>query len=157
MTDSKNSTKSGRFLEVLGNYDARRGEKAVFNTEKVSYWMSKGAQVSDTVHNMLVDKKVISAKKINKLPLKKAIVKEVPVVEQSSLQDTATTSKNIPVEDSVVVEAPVVEETPAPALASEEAPVVEETPASAPEEAPVVEQSSLQGEASKEESSESVA
>lgn len=38
--------------------------------------MSKGAQVTPTVHNMLVSKKVIEGKKINVLPLKKAIVKE---------------------------------------------------------------------------------
>ena len=78
LTDSKNSTKSGKYLEVLGSYDARKGHESKFNTEKVAEWMSKGAQVSDTVHNLLVDKKVISGKKINTLPLKKAIVKDVP-------------------------------------------------------------------------------
>lgn len=76
LTDSQNGTKSGKYLEVLGNYDARHGHDSKMNTERVTYWMSKGAQVSDTVHNMLVDKKVISEEKINKLPLKKAIVKE---------------------------------------------------------------------------------
>lgn len=97
LTDSKNSTKSGKFLEVLGNYDARRGEKAVFNEEKISYWVSKGAQVSDTVHNMLVDKKFISGKKINKLPLKKAIIKEVPVVETPA---PTAEEKSTPVSES---------------------------------------------------------
>ena len=101
LTDSKNSTKSGKFLEILGNYDARHGEKAVMNTEKVTYWMSKGAQVSDTVHNMLVSEKVISGKKINTLPLKKAIVKEVPA-------EKATAPAAAPVETAPVAE-PVVE------------------------------------------------
>lgn len=78
LTDSKNSTKSGKYLEVLGSYDARKGGESKFDTEKVTYWMSVGAQVSTTVHNLLVDKKIINAKKINKLPLKKAIVKEAP-------------------------------------------------------------------------------
>lgn len=78
LTDSKNSTKSGKFLESLGSYDARRGEESSIKTERVSYWMSQGAKLSDTVHNLLVSKKIIEGKKINTLPKKKAIVKETP-------------------------------------------------------------------------------
>lgn len=70
LTDSKNSTKSGKSLEILGNYDSRRGEKAEFKSERILYWMSKGAKTTDTVHNLLIDKKIISGKKINKLPRK---------------------------------------------------------------------------------------
>lgn len=76
LTDSKNSTKSGKLLEILGNFDARRGEKAEFKGERVSYWISKGAQATPTVHNLLIDKKIIEGKKINNLPLKKPIVKD---------------------------------------------------------------------------------
>ncbi len=76
LTDSKNGPKSGKSLEVLGSFDSRRANDIKqFNIEKVKYWMSKGAQVSDTVHNFLVDKKVLDGKKKNVLPLKKAIVK----------------------------------------------------------------------------------
>jgi small subunit ribosomal protein S16 len=78
LTDSKNGPKSGRFLEILGSYDARRGEKAEFKTERVKELISTGAQLSDTVHNLLITMKVIEGKKINKLPKKKAIVKEKP-------------------------------------------------------------------------------
>ena len=77
LTDSKNSTKSGKCLENLGNFDSRHGENFSFKTDRVTYWMSKGAQTSATVHNILVSKKVIDGKKINVLPLKKPIVKEV--------------------------------------------------------------------------------
>ncbi|MEQ1500428.1 MAG: 30S ribosomal protein S16 [Parcubacteria group bacterium] len=82
LTDSKNSTKSGKYLETLGNYDARRGEKSEFKTERINYWITKGAQVSGTVHNLFVDKKISNAKKVNVLPLKKAIVKEGEKVEE---------------------------------------------------------------------------
>jgi small subunit ribosomal protein S16 len=78
LTDSKNSTKSGRYLESLGSYDARRGEKSEFKADRIKYWIEKGAQTSITVNNLLVDKKVSGSKKINALPLKKAIVKEQP-------------------------------------------------------------------------------
>ncbi len=78
LTDSKNSTKSGKSFETLGSYDARRGDKSDLKTDRIKYWIEKGAQTSVTVHNLLVDRKVSSGKKLNALPLKKAIVKEAP-------------------------------------------------------------------------------
>ncbi len=95
LTDSKNSTKSGRYIETLGNFDSRRGEEAKFNNEKVEYWMSKGAQLSPTVHNMLVGRGVIEGKKVNKLPLKKAIKKEaeVPTAPESAPEAASDEAK----------------------------------------------------------------
>lgn len=78
VTDSQNSPKSRNYLEVLGSYDSRRGEKAEFKAEQIKAWIAKGAQTSETVHNLLVEKKIIAGKKINVLPLKKAIKKDVP-------------------------------------------------------------------------------
>lgn len=78
VTDSKNSPKSRNYLEVLGSYDSRRGEKSEFKAEQIKAWIAKGAQTSETVHNLLVDKKIITGKKINVLPLKKAIKKDAP-------------------------------------------------------------------------------
>jgi small subunit ribosomal protein S16 len=69
LTDSKNSTKSGKFKEILGSYDLKKGEVS-FKKERITYWMSNGAQVSDTVHNFLVKEKVIEGKKKNVLPKK---------------------------------------------------------------------------------------
>jgi len=61
---------------VLGAYDPRQKDKTAIDAEKVKHWISKGAQVSDTVHNMLISKKIITGKKINVLPLKKPPVKK---------------------------------------------------------------------------------
>ena len=46
-----------------------------FKVEKIKYWMSKGAQCSDTMHNFMVHDKVIDGKKINVLPKKKPTMK----------------------------------------------------------------------------------
>lgn len=70
LTDSKNSTKSGKFLEILGSYEPKAGNVKI-DGERIKYWMTKGAQVSDTMHNFLVHEKIISAKKRNVLPKKK--------------------------------------------------------------------------------------
>ncbi len=75
LTDSKNSTKSGKFLEIVGIYNPKSGENS-FKTERIEYWVSKGAKLSDTMHNFLVDKKVIEGKKINVLSRKKPTKKK---------------------------------------------------------------------------------
>lgn len=69
LTDSKNSAKSGKFKEILGSYDLKKGE-VILKKDKITYWMSNGAQVSDTVYNFLVKEKVIEGKKKNVLPRK---------------------------------------------------------------------------------------
>lgn len=75
LTDSKNSTKSGRFLEVLGSYNARFGKPEI-KGDRVKYWMSVGALLTPTVHNLMLKEKVIEGKKINVLPRKSPPKKE---------------------------------------------------------------------------------
>lgn len=70
LTDSKNSTKSGKFLEIVGTYNPKAGE-TTFKADRIKYWIGQGAQVSPTMHNFLVKEKVIEGKKINVLPKKK--------------------------------------------------------------------------------------
>lgn len=72
LVDSRRATKSGSFLEILGSYDARKGEPQL-DSEKIKEWVSKGAQLSGTVHNLLVRKKIIKEKKVNVLSSKKKL------------------------------------------------------------------------------------
>ncbi len=69
LTDSKNSTKSGKFKEIIGSYNPKSGE-VLFKADRIKYWMSMGAQVSDTIHNYLVQQKLIEGKKKNVLSKK---------------------------------------------------------------------------------------
>ena len=75
LTDSKNSTKSGKFLEIVGTYNPKAG-LANFEGDRIKYWMSKGAKLSDTMHNFLVHQKVIEGKKINVLSKKTPTLKK---------------------------------------------------------------------------------
>jgi small subunit ribosomal protein S16 len=91
LTDSKNSTKSGKYVEVLGSYDARRENKIEqFDVEAIKSWISKGAKLSGTVHNFLIKNKVIAGKKINVLPKKKPIVKVAAEGEVKATAPAAT-------------------------------------------------------------------
>lgn len=101
LTDSKNSTKSGRYLEVLGSYDARAKGICTVDAEKVKHWISKGVQLSGTVKNFLIEQKIITGKKINVLP-KKTVPKKEEVKEEAKLAEKA----------EVKAEEPKVEEAP---------------------------------------------
>jgi len=94
LTDSKNGPKSGKYLEVLGSYDPRRENKVdQFDIPKIKEWISKGAQLSVTVHNFLVSKKAIEGTKINALPKKKPIVKPAdPAAEKATAPAAATST-----------------------------------------------------------------
>ena len=70
-----NSAQSGKFIEILGSYDPKAGVVTV-KEDRVKYWLSKGAQASGTVHNFLVDKKLIDGKKINVMPKRTKQVKK---------------------------------------------------------------------------------
>lgn len=79
LTDSKNSTKSGRFLEILGTYNPKVLDKKLrisLVDDRIRHWLSKGAQLSDTMHNFLVQNKIIEGKKVNVLPKKKPTQKK---------------------------------------------------------------------------------
>lgn len=108
LTDSKNGPKSGKFLEILGNFDARHSDKATFKSNDIKNWISKGAKLSDTVHNLLIERKIIEGKKINNLP------KKSPIVSEEAKAAAATSATNEPKEETVaepeVSTPPVVEE-----------------------------------------------
>ena len=46
--------RDGRFVEILGHYDPRHQPALVkIDAERATYWISKGAQPSDTVRSLL--------------------------------------------------------------------------------------------------------
>ena len=46
--------RDGRFVEIVGYYDPRKNPAEIrLDTERVAYWLQKGAQPSDTVRSFL--------------------------------------------------------------------------------------------------------
>lgn len=80
LTESENSTKSGRFKEVLGSYDPRKTTEAI-KAERVKYWLSKGALPTASVNNLLVKKGVIRGKKTHVAGKAPVAVAEAPTAE----------------------------------------------------------------------------
>ena len=100
--DSKRKVKAGNYLEMVGSYDPRVNT-CDLKADRIKHWMSMGATVSDTVHNLLVSNKIIDAKKINVLP-KKVLAKAAEAEAPSEAVVTSTetekeTSAEAPVEE----------------------------------------------------------
>lgn len=62
VVDERRHKLQGKDLEDLGWYSPRTNTQ-MLNSERVLYWISKGAQPSDTVHNLLVKTGVLKAAK----------------------------------------------------------------------------------------------
>lgn len=62
----------GTALEILGHYNPMSKEKDTeLNKDRILYWLSKGAQASPTVTNLLIRHKIVEGKKIVKKTAKK--------------------------------------------------------------------------------------
>lgn len=54
----------GKALEILGSYNTLTNPPSMqLDEERAKYWISKGAQPSDTVNNIFIDKGLISGEK----------------------------------------------------------------------------------------------
>ena len=121
VTDSKNAAKTGKFLEIVGNYDARQG-KPEFKAVRIQKWIKDGAQVSETVHNLLVKNKIIDGKTIDVVPVKPAKAAAEVLTEAPAKVDEVKAEEVTPAEAEEMI---ATEEADAPAEDSSE----EETPA----------------------------
>ena len=62
VADSR-SPRDGKFIEIIGTYDPKlTGQNSSFSLERAEYWISKGAQPSDTVRSLIKkQKKMVAA------------------------------------------------------------------------------------------------
>jgi len=65
VTDKRSPPRAGRFVEGVGFYNPLTKEK-VLKTERIKYWLSKGAKPSETLYNLLVSEKIIETKGLTK-------------------------------------------------------------------------------------------
>jgi len=65
VVEKTRSSTSGRFVERVGFYNPLTKEK-VLKGDRIKYWLSVGAQPSNTVHNLLASEKIIEGEKIPK-------------------------------------------------------------------------------------------
>ena len=50
----KRSPRDGKFIEIVGNYDPKKAaQNANIALDRIEYWISRGAQPSDTVRSLI--------------------------------------------------------------------------------------------------------
>jgi len=63
VSEKAKDTQSGA-LEILGNYDPVAKPKVIaLKKDRIEYWISKGAQTSNTVHNLLLKEGIVKGEK----------------------------------------------------------------------------------------------
>lgn len=64
---------SSKVLEILGSMNPHTNPSTVvLKTERIQHWLAKGAQPSNTVHNILVNAKIVTGDKRRVVNGKKA-------------------------------------------------------------------------------------
>jgi ribosomal protein S16 len=94
---------SKQAIEVLGHYNPRRKDFAIKSEERLKYWLAQHVKVSPSVHNLLVEKKLIIGKKVKAWQPKKKEGQEAPAPAATAAAPAAS--------EAAPVEAPT--ETPA--------------------------------------------
>jgi small subunit ribosomal protein S16 len=82
LVDKRRSSTGGRAVEDLGYVDPLKKRKS-FDKERILYWISKGAQTSATVHNLLISEKIIDDKKIKIFNIGKKSAERLAKASQS--------------------------------------------------------------------------
>lgn len=132
VTEKFRGPKAGKYIEKVGFYDAKSNTRDL-DAERIKYWMSVGAQPSDTVFNLLVTEKIVDGKKKNVLPKKSPIIDEEKLKAEAEAKEAKEKAEQAKAEEAAVTEEPKAEE-------AEEATPADETPQEEPqEEAPAEE------------------
>ena len=96
----KHRTPTGKVIELLGFYNARLKQKS-FKEDRIKYWLSQGAQESDTVHNLLVEAKLVDGPKRKASTIKKKTKEEKlkEVSKEVVVEKESETTKEKPATD----------------------------------------------------------
>ena len=135
------SPRDGRYVERVGTYNPMvpkdHDQRLILNGERISFWMSKGAQPTDRVHKMLASAGLMEAPVIRDQPKKSAPGKkraereaeaasaaeaaaESAAAEAAAAEEAAAAAAAAPAEEAVAEKAPA-EEAPAEEAVAEEA------------------------------------
>ncbi len=145
----------GKYLEKLGFYNPVTKETQL-EKERITYWLSQGAQCSASVHNLFVRNELIQgekaksvnitkrrAVKMNKASDDKKAADEKAVADKKAADESAAAkvladkeAEKVAAQEATDVASAEAESTPVETLVDTETPVIEEVPK---EEIPVVE------------------
>ena len=82
----RRSPRDGKFIEIIGTYDPKKpGHNSTLKLDRAEYWISKGAQPSDTVRSLI--------KKTKKATAPRTPTEETPVPSPATPTPPATVER----------------------------------------------------------------
>ena len=94
------SPRDGRFLEILGWYDPKlESANCEVKLDRVEYWKSQGAIVSDTVKSLVK----------RQAPAPEAVAEEAPL-EEAPLEEAVVEAPEVPEAEAAAAEEPAEED-----------------------------------------------
>ncbi|HYE23033.1 MAG TPA: 30S ribosomal protein S16 [Candidatus Paceibacterota bacterium] len=122
--------KAGKFVDLVGSYNPKTKETSL-KADAIKDWVSKGAQISPSVMNLLIANKVYEGPKIQVISKKNLeknkpaeVAPEAPVAEAAPAAEESV--EVAPTEEEVAEEAAETEVIAPEAAPAEEAPATEE-------------------------------
>ena len=116
--------RDGRYVERVGTYNPMvpkdHEQRLTLNGERISFWMSKGAQPTERVHKMLASAGLMAAPALRDQPKKSAPGKKRADREAAAADAAAAAAEAAAAEAAPAEEAPA--EAPAEEAVAEEAP-----------------------------------
>lgn len=93
VAQDKQRAPSSSVIETIGHYNPLT-HPATFavKAERVTYWLGQGAQVSNTLHNLLVEKKIMSGEKRRVTRAKKSEEAESPAAPETAQKTEAASA-----------------------------------------------------------------
>ncbi|HSW76774.1 MAG TPA: 30S ribosomal protein S16 [Candidatus Saccharimonadales bacterium] len=98
-TDSRKK-RDGMFLENLGTYDPKTKQLVQFHDDRVAYWVSVGAEVTDAVARLMKIRskqapKAVAEEKVEAAPkvVRKTVVKKETTKKAPAAKKTKTATK----------------------------------------------------------------
>ncbi|MBX4205379.1 MAG: 30S ribosomal protein S16 [Candidatus Doudnabacteria bacterium] len=91
----KEKSASKKFQEVLGHYNPRSKEFGIKDDTRLKYWITQNVELSPTVRNLLVEKKLVEGKKVKAWAPKK---KEGAEAQASPAPAPQATAQPVPTE-----------------------------------------------------------
>ena len=122
--------RDGRYVERVGTYNPMvpkdHEQRLTLNGERISFWMSKGAQPTERVHKMLASAGLMAPPAIRDQPKKSAPGKKRAEREAAAAEAAAAEApaEDAPAEDAPAAEAPA-EDAPAAEAPAEDTPAAE--------------------------------
>ncbi|MFA5048062.1 MAG: 30S ribosomal protein S16 [Patescibacteria group bacterium] len=119
----------GKYLEKLGTYNPHT-KVGQFVADRIKYWIEKGAQMTPTVNNLLIEQKVIEGQKTRASKSQPGKKKQAEIASAQKNQESAQAAAK---KDQDAADAAAKAEAEKPADETPVAPVPEPAPEVVPE------------------------